>query len=66
MIINPLVTNGLSHPYHLDESTSIFKASGVIFMPPNLKKWGAYWFRLVGQFVRSFVHPSVRSKKNSS
>ena len=24
-IINPLVTNGLSHLYHLDESTSIFR-----------------------------------------
>ena len=24
-MINPLVTNGLSHPYHLDESTFIFR-----------------------------------------
>ena len=24
-VINPLVTNGFSHPYHLDESTSIFR-----------------------------------------
>ena len=24
-MLNPLVTNGLSHPYHLDESTSIFR-----------------------------------------
>ena len=31
----------------------------LIFMPPTLKKWGAYWFQL----VRSFVRPSVRSKK---
>ena len=23
--LNPLVTNGLSHPYHLDESTFIFR-----------------------------------------
>ena len=25
LFINPLVTNGLSHPYHLDESTSILR-----------------------------------------
>ena len=24
-IVNPLVTNGLSHPYHLDESSFIFR-----------------------------------------
>ena len=29
--INPLVANGLSHPYHLDESIFILGASGVIF-----------------------------------
>ena len=29
-----------------------------IFMPPTLKKWGAYCFRL----VRSFVLPSVQKK----
>ena len=29
-------------------------------MPPTLKKWGAYWFRLVRSFARSFVRPSVR------
>ena len=29
--INPLVMNGLSHPYQLDESTFISWASGVIF-----------------------------------
>ena len=28
---NPYVTNGLSHPYHLDESTFILGASGVVF-----------------------------------
>ena len=30
--VNPLVTNGLSHRYHLDESTFILGESGVIFM----------------------------------
>ena len=30
-LFNPLVTNGISHPYDLDESTSILGASGVIF-----------------------------------
>ena len=29
--INPLVTNGLSHSYHLDESTFIFRGIGVFF-----------------------------------
>ena len=28
--VNPLVTNRLSYPYHLDESISILGASGVI------------------------------------
>ena len=30
-MMNPLVTNGFSNPYHLDESTFILGASGVIF-----------------------------------
>ena len=29
--LNPLVTNGLSHPYHLDESIFILGALGLIF-----------------------------------
>ena len=29
--VNPLVTNRLSYPFHLDESISILGASGVIF-----------------------------------
>ena len=37
-----------------------------LFMPPTLKKWGAYCFRLVRQsvrpFVRSSVGPSVQKK----
>ena len=31
-------------------------------MPPTLKKWGAYCFRLVRLFVRAFVCPSVQKK----
>ena len=31
-------------------------------MPPTLKKWGAYWFRLVRSFVRSSFRPSVQKK----
>ena len=31
LIINPLVTNGLSHPYHLDESTLNFRDIRRIF-----------------------------------
>ena len=30
-ILNPLVVNGLSHPYHLDESTFIFRGVGSNF-----------------------------------
>ena len=30
-LFNPLVTNRLSHPYHLDESKFILGASGVVF-----------------------------------
>ena len=31
----------------------------MVFMPPTLKKWGAYWFQL----VRPCVCPSICSKK---
>ena len=31
MIFNPLVTNGLSHPYHIDESILIFRDIRSIF-----------------------------------
>ena len=31
ILINPLVTNGLSHPYHLDESTFIYRVIGSNF-----------------------------------
>ena len=31
-LINPYVTNGLSHPYHLDESVFVFRGSGSIFL----------------------------------
>ena len=30
-LFNPLVTNGLSHPYHWDDSNFIFGVSGVMF-----------------------------------
>ena len=30
-LLNPLLTNGFSHLYHLDESISVLGASGVIF-----------------------------------
>ena len=36
----------------------VHKGYLIIFMPPTLKKWGAYCFRL----VRSFVLPSVHKK----
>ena len=31
LTFNPLVTNGLSHPYHFDESTFIFRGIGSNF-----------------------------------
>ena len=37
-IINPYVTNGISHPYHLDESTFIFTSIGSIFISFYLMK----------------------------
>ena len=41
--INPLVTNGLSHPYQLDESIFIFR--GVKDLKSTVAKWGVsvYW-----------------------
>ena len=36
----------------------------MLIMPPTLKKWGAYCFRVVRPFVCLFVCSSVRSKKN--
>ena len=35
-------------------------------MPPTLKKWGAYCFRLVHPFVCLFVCPSVQKKFQAS
>ena len=35
-----------------------FTAMLLVFMPPTLKKWGAYWFRL----VRPCVRPSFQKK----
>ena len=29
----------------------------IIFMPPTLKKWGAYCFQLVCPCVRQFIRP---------
>ena len=38
-----------------------------LFMSPTLKKWGAYWFRLVRPCVRASVRPCVRPfKKNQA
>ena len=33
-------------------------------MPPTLKKWGAYWFRLVRSSVRLSVRPVIQLLKN--
>ena len=31
MLFNPLVTNGISHPYHLDDSTFSFRGNRSVF-----------------------------------
>ena len=36
-IFIPLVTNGLSHPYHLDVSTFIFRGTDSIFFHFSMK-----------------------------
>ena len=37
-MLNPIVTNGLSHPYHLDESTFNFRGvGGIFFYIPNVR-----------------------------
>ena len=53
---NQLVTNGLSHPYHLDESTFILDAAGVtfhfyfafyyIYIGSGTARWRHGWFRI--------------------
>ena len=60
--ISPLVTNGLSHPYHLDESTFIFRGirSNFAFLLAHLSQ------RLIGELIGYpwfgvVVHPSTIS-----
>ena len=43
--INPLVTNGLSHPYQLDESIFIFM--GVKDLNSTVAKWGSVFIGLM-------------------
>ena len=33
-----------------------------LFMPPTLKKWGAYWFRLVRSSVRSSGQNRIQAR----
>ena len=35
---------------------SFVRLGGCIFMPPTLKKWGTYWFRLVRVCVCVCIH----------
>ena len=49
---------GGSNLFFIRGGEDIFLGGGgmgypVVFMPPTLKKWGAYWFRLVRSSVRS-------------
>ena len=44
------------------DSVIICKMVLPLFMPPTLKKWGAYWFRLVRSSVRLFVRSSVQNR----
>ena len=44
MIVNPYVTNGLSHPYHLDESTFIFR---------NIRSNFSFLFHFSMKFIKA-------------
>ena len=44
-VFNPLVTNGLSHPYHLDESTFIFR---------GIKSKISFLFHFLMKFVNAY------------
>ena len=39
--VTPYVTNGISHPFHLDESTFTFKVIRSNFYAPNFEKVGS-------------------------
>ena len=42
--------------------TALDSCQNLVFMPPTLKKWGAYCFRLVRPSVRLFVRLFVQKK----
>ena len=55
MIFNPLVTNRLSHPYHLDESIVIFRGIRSIF---------SFLFHFSMKFMTSSPKGNDRSPEN--
>ena len=52
---NQLVTNGLSHPYHLDESTFILGAAGVTF-----HFYFAFYYIYIGNGTARFITVETR------
>ena len=52
---NQLVTNGLSHPYHLDESTFILGAAGVTF-----HFYFAFYYIYIGSGTARFITVETR------
>ena len=59
-LINPYVTNGFSHPYHLDEPTLMFRdirPSGLSYLElyclPMSQKWGARFMDLGSDYFSS-------------
>ena len=63
-LLNPLVTNGLSHPYRLDESISVFWGIG-----SNFSFLAHLSQRLIGELIGyswSGVRPSASVRRPSS
>ena len=58
---NQLVTNGLSHPYHLDESTFILGAAGVTF-----HFYFAFYYIYIGSGTARFITVETRMFPASS
>ena len=60
---NPQVLENQTEPFlFVTRHGGMFGEVGYFLCPPTLKKWGAYWFRLVHQCVGACLCPSVQKK----
>ena len=58
------VTKGVPETsYSILSDVIRFVEAKILFMPPTLKKWGAYCFRLVRLCVCAFVRPFKKNLK---